>query len=48
MVKQINRLLNEPELYRTLVENGVRDVQQYSWQEIKQSWLGLYEAQRRC
>ncbi len=46
MVKQISRLLNEPELYRTLAENGVRDVQQYNWQGIKQSWLALYEAQR--
>ncbi len=46
MVMQISRLLNEPDLYRTLSENGVRDVQQYNWQDIKQSWLALYEAQR--
>ena len=44
MVKQINRLLNEPELYRTLVNNGLQEVQQYTWTEIKVLWLALYKS----
>ncbi|WP_246247060.1 glycosyltransferase family 4 protein [Candidatus Methylobacter favarea] len=46
MAKQINRLLNEPELYQELVNNGLQDVQQYAWTEIRALWLGLYEASR--
>ncbi|MGZ8224737.1 MAG: glycosyltransferase family 4 protein [Methylobacter sp.] len=44
MAKQINRLLGEPELYQELVNNGLQDVQQYAWTEIRALWLGLYES----
>jgi len=37
-------LLNEPELYRTLVNNGLQEVQQYTWTEIKVLWLALYKS----
>ncbi len=46
MVEQINRLLKEPELYQTLVNNGLQEVQQYSWTEIKTLWLALYKQQQ--
>jgi len=42
MVKQINRLLNEPELFQALIDNGLQEVQQYSWIEIRALWLELY------
>jgi glycosyltransferase involved in cell wall biosynthesis len=44
MAKQINRLLNEPELYQELVNNGLQEVQQYAWAEIRALWLGLYKS----
>jgi len=44
MAKQINRLLNEPELYRALVNNGLQEVRQYSWTEIRTLWLALYKS----
>lgn len=44
MAKQINRLINEPELYRALVNNGLKEVQQYKWVEIKDLWLVLYKS----
>ena len=44
MAKQINRLLNEPELYQALVNNGLQEVQQYTWTEIRVLWLALYKS----
>ena len=44
MAKQITRLLNDPELYQTLVNNGLHEVQQYTWAEIRTRWLGLYQS----
>lgn len=44
MAKQISRLLNEPELYETLVNNGLQEVQQYTWIRIRSLWLALYQS----
>ncbi len=44
IAKQINRLLDEPELYQALVNNGLQEVQQYTWTEIKPLWLALYKS----
>lgn len=46
MAGQINRLLNEPELYQTLIENGLQEVNQYAWPQVKNRWLDLYESSR--
>lgn len=43
MAKQINRLLNEPELYKLLVNNGLQEVQKYTWIHIRDLWLELYK-----
>lgn len=44
MAKQINRLLTDPTLCQKLVNNGLQEVQQYSWTEIRALWLGLYRS----
>ena len=44
MAEQINRLLNEPELYQRLVNNGLQEVLQYAWTEIRALWLALYNS----
>jgi glycosyltransferase involved in cell wall biosynthesis len=44
MAKQINRLLTDPNLCQKLVNNGLQEVQQYSWTEIRALWLGLYRS----
>ncbi len=42
MAAQISRLLNDNALYQTLVSNGLREVRQYAWDEVKTLWLALY------
>jgi len=42
MAAQIKRLLNDYPLYMELVENGLQEVQQYTWTNVKKLWLGLY------
>lgn len=42
MAAQIKRLLNDHHLYMELVENGLQEVQQYTWTNVKRLWLGLY------
>jgi len=44
MAKQVKRLLDEPELYRSLVNNGLQEVQKYTWKEISALWLTLYKS----
>lgn len=42
MAVQIKRLLNDQQLYVELVKNGLQEVQQYTWTNVKKLWLGLY------
>jgi glycosyltransferase involved in cell wall biosynthesis len=44
MAKQIGRLLDEPALYEALVNNGLQEVRQYTWERIGILWLALYRS----
>lgn len=44
MAAAIISLINDKQLYRTLIDNGTLEVQQYAWQHIKMQWLNLYRA----
>jgi glycosyltransferase involved in cell wall biosynthesis len=44
MAKQINRLLNDTDLYHSLVNNGLNEAQKYTWEKIGNSWLKLYQS----
>ncbi|NOR69341.1 MAG: glycosyltransferase [Methylomarinum sp.] len=43
MAENIMLLLNNPEKYKNLVENGLLEVQQYAWGNIKKQWVDLYK-----
>ena len=44
MAEKIMLLLGDKTLYEDLVSNGLEEVQQYGWDEIKQQWLNLYKS----
>lgn len=44
MAKKIIALLNDKQLYAKLVNNGIAEVQQYSWTHIKVQWISLYRS----
>ena len=44
MATQISRLLNDPLLCEALSSNGLQQVQQYTWAEVKCQWLALYRS----
>ncbi len=43
MAKQIIRLYKDEAIRQQLVKNGLKEVAQYGWPEVKQSWIGTYE-----
>lgn len=44
MADKIIELFNDKDQYQTLASNGLKEVQQYSWTNIKGQWLALYES----
>ncbi len=44
MATQIHKLLDSPELHQALIKNGLQEVQQYTWTEVKELWLSLYKS----
>jgi len=44
MADKIMLLLNDKQLYVDLVTNGFAEVQQYSWEYVKNQWLALYQS----
>lgn len=43
MAQQIKRLLHDNALHQRLINNGLDDVKQYAWSEVKTQWLDLYQ-----
>jgi len=43
MAEKIMLLLNNPEMHKNLVQNGLLEVQQYAWENIKKQWVDLYK-----
>lgn len=41
MVKQIKRLINEPELAKVLSKNGKESVKDFDWEVVKKQWIEL-------
>ena len=44
MAKQIQRLLNDRDLYQSLINNGLIEAQKYTWAKVGNSWLNLYRS----
>jgi len=42
MAEQVRRLCEDSKLYQTLVANGIVEIKQYAWTNIRQHWLSLY------
>ncbi len=42
MAARLLQLFEDPQLYKKLAENGLKEVERYTWQNVKQQWLGLY------
>ena len=42
MASQVKRLLDDPGLFKRLINNGLEEVQQYAWPVVKTQWLKLY------
>ena len=42
MARQVMRLLQTPELARTLVDNASRECERYRWSAVRQQWLEVY------
>jgi glycosyltransferase involved in cell wall biosynthesis len=46
LAEQISRLLKDKELYQSLVNNGLYEVQKYTWENVGSSWIKLYQTLR--
>ncbi len=44
MAKKIIELIENPSLRNQLKDNGIQEVQKYTWQKIKPQWMGLYKS----
>jgi len=44
MAEKINTLLNDKNLYDHLITNGLAEVQQYTWSNVRKQWLELYSS----
>lgn len=42
MADQIKRLIGDADLRSELINNGLKEVQRYSWAVVRDQWLGLY------
>jgi glycosyltransferase involved in cell wall biosynthesis len=42
MANKVEQLIMDPDLYETLVLNGVKQVEKYDWDVVKHQWLDLY------
>ncbi|MBE0436035.1 MAG: glycosyltransferase family 4 protein, partial [Methylomicrobium sp.] len=47
MATQICKLLASSELYNHLREQGLKEVKQYAWNEVKRQWLSIYSKYRK-
>lgn len=44
MAKQVQHLLNDSNLYQSLINNGLIEAQKYTWAKVGNSWLNLYRS----
>lgn len=43
LAKKAILLLESPDLANQIIENGRREAEKYSWNHVREKWLGLYE-----
>jgi len=44
MADKIHQLLDDKKLYEALRQNGLDEVQQYAWPQVKKKWISLYQS----
>lgn len=43
MADKVTQLINDDNLYEKLVINGIKQIEKYTWDIVKEQWIGLYE-----
>jgi len=47
MADKVIELFEDKGLYQKLIKNGLEEVRQYSWENVKEQWISLYKVLKR-